>query len=138
MQFDAVEQFLLVRCANLRPMTNHEFSPGDYLLFQLESGYGLLRLLDIGESADGIVWHLSAFNDYFLDPEDAIAAIDGARLSLSHPHLALTNRAFESTQVSKIHAGELSAAESAPVAEWMKKDDREISDKSIRLLLGLR
>ena len=115
----------------------HDFQPGDFLIFQLEAGYGLLRVLGV-DAGDGI-WHLAAYRDFFLDPEMADAAIGrSSELQVEIPHVALTNRAFESTQVSRMENKELSKAELAPYELWRSSSDREVSDRSIRLLLGLR
>ena len=117
----------------------HSFSPGDFLIFQLESGYALLRVLDV-ESVDGDeVWHIAAYSDLFLDPEMAETAIqqpDGLRVEL--PHVALTNRAFESTQVSKLGSASLTPQELEAYEAWRDRGTRDVSDRSIRLLLGLR
>ena len=44
---------------------SYPFNPGDDLIFQLESGFGLLRLLAVeGEGAE-TVWHLLAYDDFF-------------------------------------------------------------------------
>lgn len=115
-----------------------EFDPGDYLIFQIESGYGLLRVLAIDGPEANPVWHVAAYDDLFLDAETADAAIDNGTLSTAHPHLALTNRAFESTQVSKMQNHPLADAELAAYRDWQDNPDREISDRSVRLMLGLR
>lgn len=118
---------------------SQNFQPGDYLIFQLESGYGLLRVLAIDVRPEDTVWHLAAYSDLFLDIETADAALDrSTSMPVSHRHLALTNRAFESTQVARmrnvpLHAGELEAFE-----HWKQDEDREVSDRSVRLMLGLR
>ncbi|HKP67859.1 MAG TPA: hypothetical protein VJV05_01165 [Pyrinomonadaceae bacterium] len=116
----------------------HNFAPGDFLIFQLEAGYALLRVLDV-ESVDGDdVWHVAAYSDLFLDAEMADAAIDRAGdLKVELSHVALTNRAFESTQVAKMRNISLTENELAAYDAW-KTSDREISDRSIRLLLGWR
>jgi hypothetical protein len=57
---------------------------------------------------------------------------------LSHPHLALTNRAFESTQVAKMKNVPLTEQELIPYDVWESFGNGEISDRSVRLLLGLR
>ena len=81
---------------------SQNFQAGDFLIFQIESAYGLLRLLAIDETDQGTVWHLAAYNEMFLDIETADAAIENdSSLTISYPHLALTNRAFESTQVTR-------------------------------------
>ena len=117
----------------------HEFAPGDYLIFQIESGFGLLRVLSVDEFPDDDgVWHVSAFNELFPDIEMAEAALaNPSSLTVSHQHLALTNRAFESTQVSKIGNAPLSAADLAGLEEW-RSGRGIVSDRSVRLLLGLR
>lgn len=54
---------------------SNPFSPGDDLIFQLESGFGLLRVLAVdGEGAEA-VWHLMAYDDFFPDVESAEAAL---------------------------------------------------------------
>ena len=119
--------------------TVHEFSPGDFLIFQLESGFGLLRVLDVTEIDGEPVWHLAAYRDLFLDVEMAEQAIaNPAKLQVELPHVAITNRAFESTQVSKLGSLPLAAKETKPLEEWATERDGHVSDRSIRLLLGLR
>ena len=115
------------------------YEPGDFLIIQLESGYALLRVLDA--STDGVedVWHLAAYDDLFLDPDTAESAIDDpGNLTICRPHVALTNRAFESTQTGRMKNVPLLESELAAYEEWKSSDDRPISDRSIRLLLGLR
>jgi hypothetical protein len=116
---------------------SQDFHPGDFLIFQLESGYGLLRLLAIEDRNGERVWHLAAFADLFLDAEMVDAALDDPNaLAVTHPHLALTNRAFESTQVARMRNVPFTDRELKEIVERL--DDVEISDRSIRLLLGLR
>ena len=115
-----------------------EFEPGDYLIFQIESGYGLLRVLAIEGPDEAPVWHVAAYDDLFLDAETADAAIDSGTLTIGHPHLPLTNRAFESTQVSRMQNKPLTADELRAYQRWQEEPLREISDRSVRLMLGLR
>ena len=111
----------------------HDFQPGDYLIFQLESCYGLLRILGI-EGDDDPVWHVRVYKEFFLDPEMADAALENDdTLSVELDHVALTNRAFESTQVAKMRNVALDAAETESA-----RGNAEVSDRSIRLMLGLR
>jgi len=118
---------------------SQNFQAGDFLIFQIESGYGLLRILAIDESGDGTVWHLAAYNEMFMDIEMADAAIENyENLTISYPHLALTNRAFESTQVARMKNEPLNADEQQPLTDWQTDANRKISDLSVRLLLGLR
>lgn len=112
----------------------HDFDPGDFLIFQLESGYGLLRVLAIEETEGDAIWHVAVYRDLFLDPDMADAALaNSIHLAIELPHVALTNRAFESTQVARLRNLPLSEAETD-----LANDDKEISDRSVRLLLGLR
>ena len=118
---------------------SQNFQPGDFLVFQLEAGFALLRLLAVDETDRDKVWHIAAYGDFFLDVETAEAALtDLQSIPVTSTHLALTNRAFESTQVAKIAHIPLTPPESATLNEWRNGPDHEISDRSIRLLLGLR
>src|SRR5215218_274240 len=116
-----------------------EFDPGDVLVFQLESGYALLRVLAV-EQADGKdIWHVAAYSDLFLDVDSAEAALaDAASLRISEPHIALTNRAFESTQVARITNIPLMDGDIVALESWRRDPDRQVSDRSVRLMLGLR
>ena len=114
------------------------FKPGDFLVFQVESGFGLLRVLDVEDSADP-VWHVAVYRDLFQEidyAEFAIASPDS--LSVDFPHIALTNRAFESTQVSRLGNRPLTKEETSAYESWRREPAGEVSDRSIRLTLGLR
>lgn len=114
-----------------------DFVPGDFLVFQLEAGYGLLRVLaNEGEDKDK-VWHLMAYRDLFMDVDSAERAAAGP-LTVELPHVALTDRAFESTQVARILNAPLDGSHTAPLDEWRSDPTRRVEDRSIRLLLGLR
>lgn len=116
-----------------------EFKVGDVLIFQLESGFGLLKVLAIDEVDRETVWHLSAYEDLFLDPETADLALASAEnMRTSVKHLALTNRAFESTQTAKMTNLPVTEEETARVEAWRENPGKQVSDTSVRLLLGLR
>lgn len=118
---------------------SQNFQPGDFLIFQIESGYGLLRVLAIDERSPGTIWHLAAYSELFLDVEMADAALDsGDSLKISHPHLALTNRAFESTQVARMRHLPLNEDDLIAFDQWKQNEASDVSDRSVRLLLGLR
>lgn len=118
---------------------SQNFQAGDYLIFQIESGYGLLRILAIEKFPDETVWHLAAYNELFLDVEFADAALDDPNnLTVSIPHVALTNRAFLSTQTARMKNVPLTADELKPFEDWKDDATGEISDRSIRLMMGLR
>ncbi len=118
---------------------SQNFQAGDFLIFQIESAYGLLRLLAIEETGDDTIWHLAAFNEMFLDIEMADAALENHQsLTVSNSHLALTNRAFESTQVARMKNEPLTLEELKFFENWKSNPTREASDRSVRLMLGLR
>ncbi|PYS98954.1 MAG: hypothetical protein DMF63_12840 [Acidobacteria bacterium] len=115
----------------------HDFQPGDFLIFQLESGFALLRVLDVDTAEE--VWHLAAYKDFFLDPDTAEAALDDpTSLAVEKSHVALTNHAFESTQVAKLRNVQLADSELEGYKVWKASEGKEVHDRSIRLLLGLR
>lgn len=117
----------------------HSFEPGDFLIFQLESGYGLLRVLAVEERNAGEVWHLAVYRDLFLDPDTADVALETPQnLTAEIPHVAITNRAFESTQVAKMGNHSLTGDELSGYESWKTSADQPVSDRSVRLLLGLR
>lgn len=118
---------------------SQDYQPGDYLVFQIESGFGLLRLLDIEMKEGKRIWHLAAFRDMFLDVDSADDAIKAnSNLAVSHAHLAITNRAFESTQTARLVNHPLNEDDLQELNEWRTGNTQEVSDRSVRLLLGLR
>lgn len=119
---------------------SQNFQAGDDLIFQIESGYGLMRILAIEETESGEkIWHLSAFNELFLDVEFAeMALANPASLTVSNPHFVITQRAFDSTQVARMGNRALSEEEKELVEIWRQNPNIEISDRSARLMLGLR
>jgi hypothetical protein len=117
----------------------HEFAPGDDLIFQLESGLGLLRILAItGEGAE-TVWHLLAYDEFFPSVEAAEARLaQPASLSIRNAHMALTERAFERTPAARLGNRPLTEEELAAYREWETSATRKVSDRSALLLLGIR
>ena len=114
------------------------FVPGDFLVFQVESGFGLLRVLDVDDRG-GPVWHVAVYQDLFQEIDCAELAIASPEsMTVEIPHIALTNRAFESTQVSRLGSQTLTDQETAAYELWKSVPGGEISDRSIRLTLGLR
>lgn len=114
---------------------SQDFQPGDFLVFQLEAGFALLRFL----AADDDAQHVMAYGDLFADVESAeAAATESAKLTVSIAHVPLTPRAFGSTQVAKIAHRDLRSDEVAALGKWREDPDRKVSDRSIRLALGLR
>jgi len=115
-----------------------DLSPGDFLVFQLEAGFGLLRILAIDQQDGEFVWHLTAYSNLFPSVEAAEESIVGCDLKKDIEHVALTNRAFESTQTSAVANLPVTSEENAIVDKWRDTADQPVSDRSIRLLMGLR
>ncbi len=118
---------------------SQKFQSGDFLIFQIEAAFGLLRLLEIEKIKDDTIWHLAAYEDMFLDIDSADMALENSQnLKINLKHAALTNRAFEATQTSRMKNEPLTEDELKPLLEWKNNENREISDRTVRLLLGLR
>ena len=115
-----------------------DLSAGDFLVFQLESGFGLLRVLGRDEKDGDTIWHLAAYRELFLDVDSAEKAVDADSLTVELPHVALTNRAFESTQVAKITSAPIDESHKETLNAWGNDPAHQVHDRSIRLLLGLR
>jgi hypothetical protein len=118
---------------------SQDFRDGDFLIFQLESGYGLLRILRIDGEEDDRVWHVRAYEDLFLDIETADNRLaSSSSLTVKVSHAALTTRAFEATQVARMKNAPLDESEIRELETAIASGPDEPSDVSIRLLLGLR
>jgi len=116
---------------------SYPFNPGDDLIFQLESAFGLLRVLAVeGEGAD-TVWHLLAYDEFFPDVESAERALAQAPLPVRKAHMALTNRAFERTPVARLGNRPVTENELIAFNEWLNSE-RTVSDRSALLMLGIR
>jgi hypothetical protein len=114
------------------------FAPGDDLVFQLESGFGLLRVLAVEQSGSGTVWHILVYEDFYPDVEAAEAALaKGESLSVRRAHLPLTDHAFEKTPAARLGNRPVSESELAAYREWSKQSG-EVFDRSVLLMLGLR
>ena len=117
---------------------NQPFAPGDDLIFQLESGFGLLRVIAIDEHEGKPVWHLLAYEELFPDVESAeLALAQSSSLHIRKPHMALTERAFERTPAARLGNRPVSDDERAPYDKWVEQGG-EVSDRSALLMLGLR
>lgn len=117
---------------------SYPFNPGDDLIFQLESGFGLLRVLAVEGEGSGTVWHLLAYDDFFPDVEAAeLALARETSLPVRKPHMALTNRAFERTPVARLGNRPVTDNELVAYNDWLG-GDRSVSDRSALLMLGVR
>jgi len=114
------------------------FAPGDDLIFQLESGFGLLRVIAIDEREGKPVWHLMAYEELFPDVESAESALaDSVSLHVRRAHMALTDRAFERTPAARLGNRSVTNDELAEYNDWVATNGT-VSDRSALLMLGLR
>ena len=121
------------------------FAPGDDLIFQLESGFGLLRVIAIDPPIDpsdqrnsGPVWHLLAYEELFPDIESAERALaEPSALHVRNPHMALTDRAFERTPAARLGNRPVTDVERVAYLQWTEGGG-EVSDRSALLMLGIR
>ncbi|HKP35315.1 MAG TPA: hypothetical protein VJT71_00550 [Pyrinomonadaceae bacterium] len=115
-----------------------QFAPGDDLIFQLESGFGLLRVIAVEETSSGLVWHLMAYEEFFPDPDSAeLALTTPESLHIRKAHMALTNRAFERTPAARLGNRPVSVEEQRMQREWIEAGGK-VSDRSALLMLGIR
>jgi hypothetical protein len=115
---------------------DQQFTPGDDLIFQLESGFGLLRVLAVDQERQ--VWHLMAYEELFPDVETAERALaEPGSLHVRKEHMALTNRAFERTPAARLGNRPVAKTELAGYEAWVAQDG-EVSDRSALLMLGMR
>lgn len=119
-------------------MANQIFNAGDDLIFQLESGFGLLRVLAVEGDGPDTVWHLLAYDDFFPDVESAEQALAADRpLPVRNPHMALTNRAFERTPAARLGNRPVTNDELIAYRKWLDSEGT-VSDRSALLMLGIR
>ena len=115
------------------------FMPGDDLVFQIESGFGLLRVLAIEGEGSNTIWHLMAYEEFFPDVDSAETALANAdSLHVRKAHMALTNRAFERTPAARLGNRPVNPEEQAAYQSWVRSEKRAVSDESALLVLGIR
>jgi hypothetical protein len=115
------------------------FVPGDDLIFQLESGYGLLRVLAVDGVGSETVWHLLAYDDFYPNVEAAEEALTRPDLlAVRKAHLALTDRAFERTPAALLGNRPITEDELLPYRQWLSSEQNDVSDRSALLMLGVR
>ena len=115
------------------------FRPGDDLIFQLESGFGLLRVLAVEGEGRETVWHLLAYEEFFPSVEAAERALaDPEKLHVRNPHMALTDRAFERTPAALLGNRPINKEELAAYHQWLRSEEKVVSDRSALLMLGIR
>jgi hypothetical protein len=114
-------------------------APGDFLVFQLESGFGLIRVLAIDGDDPHQTFHIAVYEEFFPDVEAAENRItDAQSLKFRDAHLALTSRAFERTPAAMLGNAALTEAELTGFRKWQGSATPQIFDRSLLLLLGMR
>ena len=114
------------------------YAPGDDLVFQMESGFGLLRVLGSEGGGRGAVWHVLVYHEFYPDVESAEAALDAGRpLAVREPHLALTEHAFEKTPAARLTNRPVTEEELEPLRRW-RESGGPVHDRSLLLMLGMR
>jgi hypothetical protein len=114
------------------------FAPGDDLVFQVESGFGLMRVLATEGEGQGTVWHILVYQDFYPDVESAEAALAaGHSLEVREPHLALTEHAFEKTPAARLGNRPVAEDELAALRRWQQTGGK-VQDRSVLLMLGMR
>lgn len=115
------------------------FVAGDNLIFQLESGFGLSRVLAHDGEGAATVWHLLTYEDLFPDIEAAEQALTAPlSLRVGYAHLALTDRAFERTPTARLGHHPVTEDELAPYKVWRESVEPRVFDRSLLQLLGMR
>ena len=114
------------------------YAPGDDLVFQMESGFGLLRVLGSEGEGRDTVWHVLVYYDFYADVESAEAALAAGRpLAVREPHLALTAHAFEKTPAARLGNRPVAEEELEALRRWRAEGGR-VHDRSLLLMLGMR
>lgn len=114
------------------------FAPGDDLVFQIESGFGVIRVLAVEGEGDERVWHLLVYEDFYPEVEAAEAALaSGVELAPRVPHLALTDHAFGKTPAARLGNRPVTDSELAAYHRWQAAGGAA-SDRSVLLMLGMR
>ena len=114
------------------------FAPGDELIFQLESGFGLMRVLASEGEGAATVWHLLVYEEFYPDVEAAEAALArSAGLRVWTAHLPLTDRALERTPAARLGNRPVTTEELAPLADWRARGG-QVHDRSVLQMIGVR
>ena len=114
------------------------YEPGDDLVFQVESGFGLMRVLAREGEGPERVWHILVYRDFYPDVESADAALaSGSELETREPHLALTEHAFEKTPAARLGNRAVAPKELEALERW-RESRGEAQDRSVLLLIGMR
>lgn len=115
-----------------------EFAAGDDLVFQVESGFGLMRVLAVEGEGGGRVWHVRVYEDFYPEVEAAEAALaGGAELPARIHHVALTEHAFAKTPAARLGHRPVQNQELEARTLWEQRAG-PVQDRSVLLMLGMR
>ncbi|MET0623546.1 MAG: hypothetical protein ABW250_11245 [Pyrinomonadaceae bacterium] len=115
-----------------------DYAAGDDLVFQMESGFGLVRVLGSDGGGHDAVWHVLVYYDFYPEVEAAEAALSSGRaLDVREPHLALTTHAFEKTPAARLGNRPVAEEELEALRRWRAEGGR-VHDRSLLLMLGMR
>ncbi|HEY0172590.1 MAG TPA: hypothetical protein VGB98_16325 [Pyrinomonadaceae bacterium] len=115
-----------------------DYAAGDDLVFQMESGFGLVRVLGSEGEGPEAVWHVLVYHEFYPEVEAAEAALArGRALDVREPHLALTTHAFEKTPAARLGNRPVDDGELEALRRWRAEGGR-VHDRSLLLMLGMR
>ncbi len=115
-----------------------EFAAGDDLVFQMESGFGLVRVLAVEGEAGARTWHVLVYEEFYPDVEAAEAALAAGRgMPARIPHVALTEHAFAKIPAARLGNRPVEGHELDALARW-EDSGRPVHDRSVLLMLGMR
>lgn len=116
-----------------------DYAPGDDLVFQLESGFGLFRVLATERRGAETIWHVLVYEDFYPEVELAEAALttEAGALAVRLPHLALTDRALERTPAARLQNRAVAPDELGALRSWRERSG-EVFDRSLLQMLGIR
>jgi hypothetical protein len=114
------------------------FAAGDDLVFQVESGFGLVRVLATEGAGEAAVWHILVYENFYPDVETAEAALDGgAALAVRSPHIAFTEHAFAKTPAARLGNRPITAEELKALEDW-REARGAVHDRSLLQMIGMR
>jgi len=114
------------------------FAAGDDLVFQVESGFGLMRVLAAEGAGDEAVWHVLVYEDFYPDVEAAEAALaGGGGLAVRNAHIAFTEHAFAKTPAARLGNRPVAEEELKALGAW-RGSGGAVHDRSLLQMLGMR
>jgi hypothetical protein len=114
------------------------FVAGDDLVFQVESGFGLVRVLASEGEGEAAVWHVLVYEDFYPDVETAEAALGGGgTLAVRNAHIAFTGHAFAKTPAARLGNRPVEGEELKALDQW-RASGGAVHDRSLMQMIGMR